>query len=403
MNCTSGSGIERALKCPASTVLPRDSNTGPAAEGGRAIHTFLEAVSAVGRDAAIEMISASHGADVRDVCEAIDTDSLPTDLAHEVAFVFDIDKGTAVELGRGGEFRYPDLGTYQIPCRLDIVGASSRAVFVGDYKSGHGEVTPAKRNGQIGFGALCASRAYGRDEAVVEIIRPGHTGSKAYRDSAELDAFDLDGLAGRLRRFRDRRERLLEQQAAGHSLTVHEGDHCRYCPSYRFCGAKAALAVRLGTGEELREQSAELTRETAAHVYARAKAARELLDRIFAAIYGMAKQEPLALGNGQMLGEVTKPGNEKLDGDAVFEVMSRLHNEEIAGAAIKRTASKVGIETALRGHVPKLAPAVREIVEHVRKAGGSERKPSITITEYAAPPEASPFIDVEFSDGATAH
>jgi hypothetical protein len=383
MNCTSGSQIERALICPASTVLPRDQSTSPAAESGRAIHAFLETGSIVGRDAALGAMLAEYGADVRDVCEAIDTDSLPAELAHEVAFVFDVDTGEAREIGRGGDFRYPDLGTYQIPCRADIVGMSSRAVFIGDYKSGHGEVTPARRNGQVGFAALCAARAYGRDEAIVEIIRPGKTGSKAWRDRAELDAFDLDGIAARLRKFRSVREGMISRQGNGTPITVHEGEHCRYCPAYRFCGAKNALAVRMGTGEEIRELQLELTRETAASVYLRAKAAKEFLDKIFGAIYGMAKQEPLDIGNGQMLGEVTKPGNERLDGDVVWSVLSELHNPEIANAAVKRTASKVGIEDALRGNAVKLAPAVREVIERVRERGGSERKPSTTVTEYA--------------------
>jgi uncharacterized protein (DUF2342 family) len=260
---------------------------------------------------------------------------------------------------------------------------SGDAVFVGDYKSGRGEVTAANKNIQIGFGALCAARVYGKDSAVVQIIRPGRGGARAYKDTATLDAFDLGDLAAKIQKFVKDRAKTMAVVVEGTAPTVYEGSWCRYCPSYNHCPGKQALAVRVGSGEEIRAIQNELTPETAGQVYHRAKAAKQFLDKVFDAIYGMAANEAIDLGNGRVLGEVTKMGNEKLDGDVVYEVLKAAHNQEVADKAVKRTASKKAIEDALRGTVPKLAPAIREVLGSVRKAGGAERKETTKIEEYA--------------------
>ena len=239
MILVTGSHLERALECSASTCLPKAKNSSPEASEGRAIHIYIEFVSEYGRDKALAVMRDSPTLrDYVDVCEVIDTDLLPTELAHEVAFAFDIATGKAREIGRGNKVNYAEcnLAPLEIPCRLDVVGVSADAVFVGDYKSGHLAVTGAKTNIQVGFGALCASLAYGKDSAVVEIIRTGRGGAKPFRDRAELDAFDLDALASRLRDWIPRRGRVLDVINAGKAPTVYQG------PWYHIPGA--ALSAR---------------------------------------------------------------------------------------------------------------------------------------------------------------
>lgn len=379
----SGSGAERALACPASTVLPRvERLVGDAAREGTAVHAFLELCSELGdSDAALAKIGSSERwRDHLELCEAIDVSALPTELAHEVAFAFDLETGQARELGRGIGRNYAAHGLkrYEIPLTVDVVGISADAVFVGDYKTGRLRVTRALHNVQVGLGALCAARCYDRDHAIVEIIQPGRDGAKPYRDRAELDGFDLDDLSARLRAW----PRRYAAARNASPVPVTTGPHCRWCDSYVHCPAQTALAIRVGTGAEIAEMQAELTRETAGRVYLRAKAAKIFLQRIFDAIHGMAEQEPIEFAPGQWLGVREKRGNEKLDGPATREVIRLLHDDEIADAAVEYTATKAGIRRALRGKVKPLEPAIAEIVEHVRAAGKATRQISTRITEY---------------------
>ncbi len=385
MIAVTGSQLERALECPASTCLPQVKNTNPWAQEGTALHDFLEMTSKYDRDTALQsMRDDDDWEKYADVCEAIDTDSLPTELAHEVAFAYDVVTRKVRELGRGKvDYSKCNLNPNEIPCRLDVVGVSPSAVFVGDYKFGRGDVTPAKRNVQVGFGALCATTLYGRDNAVVEIIRPGRGGAKPFHDRAELDMLDLDALALRLSEWFPRRRGVLSIIESGDTPNVFEGDWCKWCPSYNYCPAKTALAVRIGDGSEIQELHTELTPETAAAVYKRAKMASELLRKVFGSIYGMARNEPIDLGDGKMLGETTKRGNERLDGQTVRAVLQLLHTEEIADEAVEITATKAAIERALRGKVAVLAPAIREVLTKVAELGGIRRHDDTTkVREY---------------------
>jgi hypothetical protein len=387
---TSGSQIERSLECVPSTCLPSARHSTPEASQGIAIHAFIQVASDVGRDKAVALFRESpRWREHADACESIDVDSLPTELAHEVAFAYNIPTGRARELGRNIGRNYAEHGLTEddIPITIDVVGVAPDRVFVGDYKSGYGDVTPAKTNRQLGLGALCASRVYDRTAATVEIIKPGKNGSKPYHDRASLDIFEIDGLAAELRALVGKRKRALTVIAEGKTPEVREGPWCRYCPSYSYCPAKTSLAVRMGTGDEIKAMQNELTVETAGRVYARAKHAQQFLDKIFGAIYGMAKNSPIEYAPGRMLGEQLKRGNEKLDGDVVYEVVKLLHSQEVADAAVKRTATKTALTDALRGKVAKLAPAMREVLEKVREHGGSRREESMRVVEYPKPTE----------------
>ena len=386
----SGSGAERALACPASTFLPQVGRlTNAAAESGTAQHAFLQMCSEFGRDKALALVATREKyLPYLEICEAIQVDKLPTELAHEVAFAFNMRTGEARELGRniGRDYAKYKVGKSEIPLSIDVVGVNPDAVYVGDYKTGRLEVTEPSRNIQLGLAALCAARCYGRDAAVVEIIKPGRDGGAPFSETAELDVFDLDELAARFKAWPGRHKSDCLKSATD-PAPVTIGSHCRFCPSYSFCPAKTSLAIRVGTGEELREMHTELTRETAARVYLRAKAAKEFLNKIFEAIYGMAQQEPIEFSPGQFLGKHTKTGNEKLEGAIVHDVMSELYTPQVANAACEFTSSKAGIKRALRALRPlgiKVAPAEREILDAVKQRGGITRKPTTKVREYSA-------------------
>jgi len=222
-----GSTYERTILCPVSAVLPQSPRDEPGepAERGIAIHTFLEDCSLDGRTEALARCPEKY----REACEAIDTDSLPTELDHEVSFAYDWDKGTARYLGRGLNRDYGELSPTEIPLTVDVFGVhhESLACYVGDYKSGWGDVTEAKANPQLRLGMLAACRHYGRDGGVIEILRV-HEGS-TWRDTATMDAFDLAEEEERCRRVMCTVKRLHREETAGELLDDTEltpGSHC---------------------------------------------------------------------------------------------------------------------------------------------------------------------------------
>lgn len=379
---TSASQLERVQECPASAVLPRAAETSPDASRGIDLHAFFELCASHGREKALQILR-EKGSAWLEVCEAIDTDLLPLELAHEVAFAYDIATDTARELGRGIGRKYDGLGPFEIPGTVDVAGVSDFAVIVGDYKTGWGEVTAAKDNSQLRFLALAAARTYERDDAIIEIIRPKENGT-AWRDRAELDVFDLMDIADSLRSLPGRVDRQRIQWQTEKYVDVSQGPWCKYCPAFHSCPAKQALAIRLGSGEEITVLNKALTRDKVGQAWTRLKAAKELLGKVEKTIYAMAIEEPIDLGDGRMLGQIVKDGNEKLDGDVVHAVM-RDRFPALADTACKRTATKKSIQDALRTIVPKVAPEMRIILGDIRDRGGSERPQRKVVEEYTKP------------------
>jgi hypothetical protein len=315
-----------------------------------------------------------------EIAEAIRADDLPTELAHEVAFAFDLITGRARELGRsiGRDYFSHGLLESEIPLTVDVVGVSSDSVFVADYKTGRSKTTEAKNNMQVGLAAVCAAQVYGRSSAVVEVIKPSMSGGRAYRDRATLDVFALDEITARMRGFSERRAAAMVDVP---NVTV--GDHCRYCPSYSHCPAWTSLAVRVGTGAELDDlRTISLTEENAGQALARAKVVKKFCERIISAVYGMAAQDPIEIFPGVMLGEKTKQGNEVLDGTIAHSVISDLFDSDMANESAKFSVTKASIERAARERGLSVAPTLTAIVEEIRIRGGSDRPDTTKIREY---------------------
>ena len=380
---TSASGLERALACTASLVLPRTHTSSEPARRGTVIHQFIEMAKEYGREKAIEFVQATHP-DYLEACEPIDLDALPLELAHEVAFAYDCATGKARELGRGSgyDYRSAKLSPTEIPGTADVVGVTDDSVLVEDYKTGYVKI-PADSM-QNRFLALCAMRVYDKPNAVVA-IRQRRDDETFGRVAAELDEFDADELAEKLSGFHARHAAVKAVVEAGRAPNVYEGDHCRYCPAFHSCPAKTALAVTIGSGAAIEAITEQLTPVVAASVWLQIKALREVANRVERHIYAMAKEEPIDLGNGTTLGEKEKRGNESLDGTVVYAVMAERHGEKVARASVKFVATKKGIKEALRGNVPKVAPAEKDIMAEVRKRDGATRKATVSVMEYPTP------------------
>lgn len=387
MTRLSASKLEQALACPASLALPQVRSTNAAASKGTAVHAFLCACNRVGREAALAEVPGEYMA----VCEAIDVESLPLgseSFAAEVSFALDIVTGKARELGRDTDRDYSAVSESEIPGTADVVGLSAdgSSAYVLDWKTGYGAVTPAARNAQLAFLALAACRTYGCSEATVEIVRLQEHG-KPWHDRARLDAFALDEFELRLRglfaKVKDARRMVLH----GETPTVYQGLQCRYCDAMPQCPATKSL-VQLMAHDPMdmdRQIRSALTPENAAVAYERFKVAQQILARVGEAIYAFAREYPIALPSGKVLGEVVS-SREQVKGAVARDVLKRLWGPEVADAACSFDSSKSAIRDALRGVAKEkgftLKAVESQTLSEIAAAGGIESKQTRTVREH---------------------
>lgn len=383
------SALERVLACPGSLALPHVSSTSPAADRGTAGHAFLAAAGKLGREAALEAVPEEH----RPLCEAIDLDRLPVNLLTEATYAWSPATGAArflgVDLGRD----YSGVQPGEMAGTADVVGVDpeGRRALVADYKLGFTDVTPAARNPQLTFLALCVSLVYGLDEVHVEIIRIRPDGTP-WRDRAALDVLELAAFAARLRLLPDRVELAKTMVASGWPPSVAEGPHCRWCPAFAACPAKGRLAVQVAEGRLLDGPEAllPLTPERAGLAWDRLKAARQLLAHVERAVMATLEEAGgvLPLPGGRQLVKRQAPGNEALVGAVAFQVLAELHGVDVAAKAVEMKATKSGIRDALRPIATKhgeLGRAEKAVLEEVRKRDGATRGVRTVVEEVEAP------------------
>lgn len=377
-------------RCPAAWALPHAKEAEPSepSQRGSAIHAFLADVSEHGREAALERVPEEY----RAICEAIDTDKLPTHLAHEVAFRLNLRTGAARELGRNIDRNYEidrsDWDEYCIDGTADLVGIDeeSDAVVVYDYKTGWSTQDDAADHWQIKALALAAAWAYGKANARVGIIRVWETGRVSY-DVAELDTFDLEGAAEDLNRILDARVKAGEDLREGLAPSVTTGRHCRYCPAFHACPAQVALVRQAAAApEDLERKLAELiTTENAAKAYHRIAQVQMVLDRVKKQIHALAEKEPIPLGNGRMLGPVER-SRESIVGEKAMPILREHFGAEVAEAAIEISITKGRLKNALQSYAKqtgsKITHVERQALDLLRKSGGVSVSTSRTVAEY---------------------
>lgn len=351
-----GSGVERHALCPASAVLPRVETISDDAERGKAIHAFLEAVNRDGREKALAAVPD----DLRAACEALDTSRLPTDparFAAEVAFAYDTVSGKARELGRGIGRRY-DVAPTEIAGTADVIALlDDDGVYVSDFKSGWSRRTAAKDSLQLRFYALAAARAYGRTRAVVQVIRVFEDG-ETWTDEATLDAFDLDAFALDLGALASQIEGDRKLYAEGVEPQQVEGSHCRWCPAFARCPAKAALLAG--------PPSLEITPEGAAAAYAKLRLYKEAVERAESILKDYARQHPIPLPDGQVYG-VRYDATRSIDGKVAASTLRDLLGPA-AEAAIMMEVTQASIKRALKA--ANGAPPLDAILAEIEKRGG---------------------------------
>ena len=372
-----GSAFERVRACPASAALPQINTTSEWAETGLDGHGSLNALvrainGGVSVAEALERVPDEWSA----LCGAVAQHVKPWALRSEASYAYNVATGAARFLGCDLERRY-HLGPFEVACTLDLDGQDKDAAVVIDAKTGHGDVTPAERNQQLRFQALCAARARGLDHARVALLRCTEGGSPRW-DWAHLEVWDLDATAQEVLDAFTQVSAALIDVNAGRVPDVTEGGHCKYCPAAPVCPAKTSLIRQMAdlTAFEGAEFLKPLSPEQAGIAYRRLQAFKALAKPIEAAIMAALEERgELPLPDGKVLRRVLVPGNEALDGDVVHQVVTELHGRDIADAAVERKATKKRLKDALQMATVRggTSEAERRVLDEVRKRGGASK------------------------------
>lgn len=369
------SGLAREGLCIASTVLPRTQSTGNRySRKGSVWHDFLKNVNTGGRETALKTAPAEWS----DRLKAIDLQGLPVDpsaYAAEVAFAYSSATGKARELGRGlsREEAYKLAREDEdVVGTSDVVGVTETQVVIIDWKSGWTDYGPVEAFLQLLTYAVLAARAYGKDEAVVGIIRLKDDGS-SYWQTATLDVFALDDAEDRIRKVVTRAK---VAEGSGEVPEPVEGEHCRYCPAFAHCPAKARIIHMASDVESLAQP---LTPETAVQAWERIQLVKKVLERVEDAVKEYARDTPLTLPDGRILGSVEVPRSE-INPELAEPILEARYGTIFAMEAVEveKAVSKASIDKAVRRVLMNADPRLKlaktnEAIWSELVAGGAAR------------------------------
>lgn len=241
----SASYLPRVIACPASHVLPQIKlEVGEAAERGTNIHTFLEVAFNEGREAALEKFSpALPGISV---AREIDLDVLWAELEEglaEATFAFHPETQAARLLGTSLGRQYENTG--EILGTADFVAKhrTTQQIVVVDYKTGLIPIDAATSQ-QLAFLALAAHLHFNATEVVARIVQIREDGT-FYCNEREYSAEKLREFGAKLSELQQVISVFANWHAAGKTLPVNLGEHCRYCPAIASCPASAAVFHKL--------------------------------------------------------------------------------------------------------------------------------------------------------------
>jgi hypothetical protein len=355
------SSLPRAFACRLSCVLPRVDSTSAFAQEGTTRHLFFQRVSEISQtgktvDEARDLALSEASEEDREVLAMIPLDNLQmANVAPEVAMAFDAATGQARELGRGLDRDYSSARPTEFVGTTDRLGlAGERSVYIGDFK-GRARRRPAAQDEQLLAAALCACRIHGRNQAELEIIRV--IDGEPYHSTATVGAFELDTFEDRLVELGHRIHDDRAAFARGEIPDAEVGDHCRYCPSLRYCPAKMALA-RATIGQDsqeildlVKQGVALIDIENAPRLRELVSQADKILDAVKDALRDFARQTPIPLPDGRVYG--VNPDSETreiVDGKAAVKAL-----ESIFGPAADEAASVdvtfSGIERATKKYL----------------------------------------------------
>jgi hypothetical protein len=361
------SSLPRWFACELTDVLPRAEEPSEASEAGDSRHAFFQRISELlgadenrTLDEARELALAECLPEHLEVLRAIPVDSPAfrfDSVAAEVALAVNLKTGEGRELGRGLGRDYSGAGPDELVGTIDRLGLIGEdGLYVGDYK-GRAHRRAPSQDPQFLAATLAAARAYGRTWAEIEVINI--VGDEVFARKERVDLLEIDTFEQRLLT----RRALAEKNQVAHAADPADlpeatlGEHCRYCPSLRYCPAKMELAraVLGGDNDEIRAikaaGAAYLTSESAARLHGLVKQAEQVLEIVKEAIVDYARQTPFQLDDGSGRWYGVPPAaqtRELLDGRKVQKVLAELFGEEAGAAGVTVKPTLEGIEKAVK-------------------------------------------------------
>ncbi len=315
------SALERVGECAPSHVLPGAHTTSSYAKRGTEIAGFIRRV--IGGATRADAASLVADPDWRTTCLNLNITRLVGDLSNvrgEMAYALDVETDAVRELGSNLGRNYPTLSATEIGGTDDIEGERIDGVpVVIDVKTGQ-PVTSCRDNPQIKFFARVLQLRTGAPEVegrIAYVSDDGHVELDTWMFSAyDLDSFG-DDLAFIVRRVASERARL----AAGETLTVSSGSHCRYCPSMSACPRYTALArTMVADVADITGRLGVMTPEAQGVAYERAKEIEKFLEVVLDGLKALARQAPIPLRSGKVYKE-TKSHSTHLDTPAALALL----------------------------------------------------------------------------------
>ena len=349
--------------------MPQIQSTSLAAERGTAIHAFLAACQR-DREQALKQIPPDKF-EWREVCEAVDIESLPTALAAEVSYAVNATTGECIVLGQMLNRNYPDLPPEWIFGTADTVGSTSNHGFVGDWFTGRG---PMDKADQLDFLAFALSKVENCTEVETAAIRIRDDGSHWF-ERRVLDEIDLAAIALRLKTLVSRIEAARTEPLAH----LVEGEHCQFCPAKLSCPAKVTLLRGLHDGSAIAalENMIPLDKHTLGEVWERLHACKTLLNRIERACYAAFGSLGEAVTGNAIYRQVIEPGNERIDCEKAMNAISHAvpNGIELALACTQPTMTKKSLGEGVRKFYSKkdAARVERELLAAMRSAEAIQR------------------------------
>jgi hypothetical protein len=301
----------------------------------------------------------------------------------EVAFALNLHTGEARALGVGMDRAYPDLGPSWIYGTADLEGRGpSDEMVIVDRKSFDPNVKRAAENDQLHTLAVAAAHAHDVADATVAIwheVRP--------LDVHAMDAFDLDAYLGELREVAKAADTARARVRQGLGVIFKTGSHCRWCDAFHDCPEQKALAVQVSNDEVSSRIEMSIPfrdDEQAADAYELMNRLGMMHKRLKSALIARATEKPFKTRGNMMFGAYLAEGNDKLDGDIVYDTIREMHGQNVADAAVERKATKKRIKDALSFVAGKGQGAAteRNVLAEVKKRGGISNKTKTTVGEY---------------------
>ena len=359
------SRLELAERCPGHLTVPHVQESTEWSEGGTERHARDE-----------EAIGSGNVPEIY-------TERWPgLTWRAEVRYVYDVSSDSSEFCGIGSTRDYGPPGPFRIGGTVDVEGRDDHTLVIVDKKSFE-VVTVAERNPQVRFLALAAAR-YRPAKRIFVGINHELTGL----DVAELDPlFDLDLIARHNRQLLIRSAEIRGSARAGVPAPFRTGRWCRWCPGFAACPVQAELRDLVRSDDEVAVASSIADAADASTVYEFWKRLGILHKRIGQQLHSYAAVHPIRLDSGKVFGRRVVLGNEKLNGDVVYQIVKEEHGQEMADAVVTRNATKKRLEEVLK------RAGARKVLNAVRAAGGATRKETTTIEEYDATPRLVAGVD----------